>query len=108
MNDGFEVFETENGIKASFWLNENHADLIVLDVVMPEMDGIEFAYEMKRRFPKTPIVAISAGENIMSKELCLKLMQSLGAVETIPKPFDLTHFMTTVKRVLAASVSALN
>lgn len=98
---GYEVFEKEDGMQALRWIIENRVDLLVLDVAMPEMDGIQFASEMKQRHPQTPILAISAGEEVMSKEFCLKFMKSLGAVETLPKPFDLADFMKAVKRLLA-------
>lgn len=101
---GYDVFEAENGLKALQWTIQNQADLLILDVSMPEMDGIEFAHEVKKRRPHTPILAISAGEEIMSKEFCLKFMKSLGAVEVFPKPFDLYDFMKAVKRLLAGSV----
>lgn len=97
---GYDVVEQENGMKASAWFVENRADLLILDVVMPEMDGIQFAWEMKRRRPEMPILAISAGEHIMSRDLCLKFMKSLGAVEALPKPFDLDHLLKRVKKLL--------
>ncbi len=98
--DRYQVSEAENGIAALHWLNENRADLAILDVVMPEMDGIEFAYELKRRFPDMPILAVSAGEHIMSKELCLGMMECLGANEVLPKPFDIHKLMNAVKELL--------
>lgn len=97
---GYEVVEKENGMQASKWFLKNRADLLVLDVSMPEMDGIELAYEMKQRCPAMPILAISAGEQVMSKELNLKFMKSLGAIEALPKPFDLTDFLKRVKALL--------
>lgn len=105
---GYDVVEMDNGMKASFWAVRNEADLLVLDVAMPEMDGIELASEMKHRRPNMPILAISAGENVMSKELCLRFMKSLGAVETLPKPFDLNDFMSKVKKLLSTPLSATN
>lgn len=98
---GHEVFEAENGIQAGLWFNDNQCDLVVLDVVMPQMDGIEFCYELKRRFPDMPILAISAGEHIMSKELCLGMMECLGAVEVMSKPFDIHRFMVLIEDMLA-------
>jgi len=104
---GYEVFEKENGMQALHWVIQNQTDLLVLDVSMPEMDGIQFAYEMKQRHPLTPILAISAGEHVMSKEFCLKFMKSLGAVEALPKPFDLADFMKAVKRLLTLTPCAV-
>lgn len=105
---GYEVFDAESGMAASLWLNENRADLAITDVVMPEMDGIEFAYEVKRRYPDMPILAISAGEQIMSKEICLELMRCLGAVETLTKPFNLHHLILTVDALMRRHASSEN
>lgn len=102
---GHEVFEAGNGVEACVWFDENRCDLTVLDVVMPEMDGIEFAYELKRRFPDMPILAISAGEHIMSKELCLGMMECLGAVDVMPKPFEIHRFMGLLNSLLAKTDS---
>ncbi len=97
----YDIAEAEHGVAASKWLDKHTIDLVILDVVMPEMDGIEFAYEVKRRFPDMPILAMSAGELIMSKELCLEMMECLGAVVTIPKPFDIDPFLKTIEKLLA-------
>jgi DNA-binding response OmpR family regulator len=97
---GYEVFEADSGMGASLWLSLHYVDLVITDVVMPDMDGIELAYSIKHRYPNMPIIAISAGEHIMSKELCLRLMQNLGAVETLSKPFNLPHLVKTVESLL--------
>lgn len=101
---GFDTVEMENGMQALKWLVNNQTDLMVLDVSMPEMDGIQLAYEIKRRRAKPPILAISAGEHVMSKESCLRFMESLGAAETLPKPFELEDFMKRVKRMVKRPV----
>lgn len=100
---GYEIFEMEDGHAALRWMLQNRADLMVLDVSMPDMDGIQLAHAVKQQHARLPILAISAGEQIMSKEFCLKFMQSLGATEVLPKPFDLADFMKAVKRILAAN-----
>lgn len=99
-DEGCKVFEMEDGIEASMWMIENRPDLIVVDVVMPKMDGIEFAHEMKRRFPKMPMLAISAGDTVMSQDFCLKFMKSVGAMEVLPKPFEIPSFISSIKRLL--------
>lgn len=97
---GYDVFESENGAKALAWLNENPADLAIVDVVMPEMNGAELSWEINRRFPTVTILAMSAGKNLVSKELCLHLMEKLGATETIAKPFDLEDLAEKVHSMI--------
>ncbi len=100
---GYEIFEMEDGHAALRWMLQNQVDLMVLDVSMPEMDGIQLAHAVKQRQAHLPILAISAGEQVMSKDFCLKFMKSLGATEVLPKPFDLADFMKAVKRIFAAN-----
>jgi DNA-binding response OmpR family regulator len=97
---GYTVSEAPNGVKASLWLDHNHPDLVITDVVMPEMDGIEFAYELRRKNSKVAILAISAGDAYTSKEMCLDLMKSLGAVDTLTKPFELDQLVAAVKNLI--------
>lgn len=100
---GYEIFEMEDGHAALRWMLRNQVDLMVLDVSMPEMDGIELAHAVRQRQDRLPILAISAGEQVMSKEFCLKFMKSLGATEVLPKPFDLADFMKAVQRIVTAN-----
>lgn len=68
------------------WLQVNGAvDLVITDIFMDEMDGIETVSALKKNFPQTKILAMSGGSNIIKMD-CLPVAKILGADRTLPKP----------------------
>lgn len=97
---GYDVFEVGDGAEALSWFDTNQADLAIIDVLLPEMNGVELAYQINHRFPTMPILAISGGNDLISKELCLKLIKKVGVTEAIEKPFDLENLVAKVNDLL--------
>ncbi len=97
---GYDIFEVGDGAEALNWFDENTADLAIIDVLLPEMNGVELAFKINRRFPTMPILAISGGNDLISKELCLKLIKKVGVTEAIEKPFDLEDLVTKVNDLI--------
>lgn len=97
---GHEVAEAHDGKQAIRWLADESADLVVTDLYMPEMDGIEFLIRLHTECPDTPVIAMSGG-GYMAKEELLRNAQMLGAVEILEKPFDANKLLEIVDRVLA-------
>ena len=96
---GYRVFEASNGHEALRILDEHNADLIIIDILMPEKDGIETIIEIRRRSPDLPIIAISGGggpRNISYLELARKF----GADYIMPKPFSVVEVLNVVKKAL--------
>jgi len=58
-DSGYTVFTAENGLSGLELLRENHPDLILVDLMMPEMDGLEFLSRAVKESPDTPIIVIS-------------------------------------------------
>jgi len=58
---GYEVEEAPDGKAGLTLYQENPADLIITDLIMPEMEGIETIMELRRRFPDVKIIAMSGG-----------------------------------------------
>lgn len=87
LEDTYEIIESENGAQAIKYIENHHREisLILLDLVMPVMDGFAVLMEMKERnWTNIPVIVITA-ENFIEKEREALL---LGAVDFIPKPFD--------------------
>src|ERR1700686_2905857 len=94
-DEGYEVFEAQNGQVALNTLNELTPDLILLDLRMPVMDGWEFAraYE-KLPGPRAPVVAFVAALN--AEQDCA----DLNAAGILAKPFDLDDLLRAVRNML--------
>ncbi len=99
---GHAVMEAENGAEGMRAIKAHPVDLVIADLVMPEMDGLEFMRELGRVRPGTRVIAISGG-GIWDKASLLAVAGMLGAVKTLSKPFELDEFLKLVDEVLAAS-----
>ena len=97
---GHEVHDACDGVEALRLAQGLEVDLVVTDINMPEMDGIEVILALAERNPGLPVIAISGGGR-MPKELLLASAGVLGAVATLPKPFDLVQLRDAVDRALA-------
>jgi len=77
-------------------LAAEHVDLIISDIKMPEMTGIEFVQKLKATHPNTPIILITAFGSVEQAIEAIKV----GAYDYITKPFKLTELLVTVERAL--------
>lgn len=60
-DERYDVTKAKNGIEALHEISQNHFDLIISDILMPEMDGMELIRNLKAKNKDTPIIAISGG-----------------------------------------------
>lgn len=97
---GHEVRMASNGKEALTALRDDPADLVITDINMPDMDGIELINVLRRGAGGPPVIAMSGG-GLMQKEMLLHLAGKLGAVVTVEKPFDLTEIHDTIEELLA-------
>ena len=95
--DGHAVTTVEDGTEALSALNEGHYDLLLADIVMPELDGIALALKVAKDYPDMPVVLMSgyAAERQRAHNLDALIN------EVIPKPFTLKDITAAVARVLA-------
>jgi CheY-like chemotaxis protein len=84
---GYEVHEASNGREALGAYGERPADVVILDVLMPEMEGLETIQRLKQMDPDVSVIAISGGGRYGLVEH-LRLAEGLGAVRTFYKPLD--------------------
>jgi DNA-binding response OmpR family regulator len=76
-------------------------DLVLTDIFMPGMDGIEGIRRLRQAWPEIKIVAMSAGFSEMSSGSALRAATKIGADAVLPKPFALDDLRDTIARVLA-------
>lgn len=92
-----QVMEANNGKEGLEYYLRNKPDLIITDIRMPNMDGIEFLKKVRKRDPSTPIIIISG---FFSKEISsLDEVTKLGANGVIDKPFNISELIKAVKKL---------
>ncbi len=101
---GYAVVEAENGREALVRLESATFHVVVTDIIMPDMEGIELILKLHRSHPALPIIAMSAGGRI-GPDSYLSLAKRSGAVHTLVKPFGIDEFIAAVKSVLEPSAA---
>jgi len=96
----YEVLEAANGIQGLKLFNEQHPDLIISDLIMPEKEGLETIRELKKLNPDVRIIAISGG-GITDPKMYLDLASKFGAVRTFSKPIDNEILLSAIKEILS-------
>jgi CheY-like chemotaxis protein len=96
---GFKVVEAEDGKEGVLQANRSHPDLILMDLAMPELDGVEATRQIRERqmFARTPIFAITAFGTYDVRQDAL----AAGCNEVLTKPLDLESLLGKIKSVLS-------
>jgi two-component system, OmpR family, alkaline phosphatase synthesis response regulator PhoP len=94
--EGYEVLQAQDGRQGLARALDEAPDLLVLDVMMPELNGFEVLKELRQRGRDTPVVVLSAKGSEMDKILGL----NLGADDYVAKPFGLQELLARIKAVL--------
>ena len=97
-NEGFETCTAYDGEKALELFRSEAPSIVILDVMMPKMDGLQVCREI-RRISNIPIIMLTAKGETFDKVLGLEL----GADDYITKPFDIKELVARVKAVLRRS-----
>lgn len=101
--EGYQTLTASNGREAVSIFNKEKPDLVLLDVMMPEMDGWQVCKEI-RKTSNTPIIMLTAKSETFDKVLGLEL----GADDYLVKPFDTKELIARIKAVLRRSDSKDN
>lgn len=101
---GYKVLEAADGREGVLQANRSNPDLILMDLAMPELDGIEATRQIRqrRRHSRTPIFAISAYATHDVKDDAL----AAGCTEVFAKPLDLTALLGKIELSLGHLTSA--
>ena len=94
--EGYEVLQAQDGRTGLAKALDEAPDLVVLDIMLPELNGYELLKELRRRNRDTPVVMLSAKGMEMDKILGL----NLGADDYVAKPFGLQELLARIKAVL--------
>jgi DNA-binding NtrC family response regulator len=102
VKDGYEVQVAENGVKALEWASANPVSLLITDLIMPDMNGVELIQKVKQKHPDSVAIVITAYATIKT---CVDAMR-YGASDYITKPFDMDEIRAVVKRAVARAAEA--
>ena len=91
---GYEVFTVEDGIMAEEFLEKQRVDLILLDVMIPGIDGFSLIEKIKKH--NTPVIFVTAKESVLDRVKGLRL----GADDYIIKPFETMELLARIEVVL--------
>jgi len=94
--EGLQVLEAEDGRQALDLIQRQNPELVILDIWMPEMDGLQLLQQLQEVAPPPEVVMISGHGNIETAVRATKL----GAFDFIEKPFSLDGLLRVVKRAL--------
>jgi CheY-like chemotaxis protein len=97
---GYEVFTAVNGREASTLYHKENFDLVITDILMPEMDGLEVIRELQKDSPKTKVIAVSGGGHYYGGDVYLHLASQLEADGMLTKPFFPQKILEEIKRIL--------
>jgi CheY-like chemotaxis protein len=95
---GCEVLDAPNGKEGLHIYHQTFPDLVITDILMPEMDGLEVIMALRQEHPGAKIMAISGGGQCGHNYLPISL--KLGAVHTIAKPFRQRELLSAVFALL--------
>ncbi len=98
-NDGHQVFEASDGEAGMALLEREPADVVITDIFMPGMDGIQTLREIRKRFPAIKVIAMSGGDSTGMMDL-RRDAELLGAVKSLQKPFNARDIVDLVQTVL--------
>jgi UDP-3-O-[3-hydroxymyristoyl] N-acetylglucosamine deacetylase len=98
-DEGFGVLEAGDGRRARELLRTEAPDLVILDVWLPEIDGISLLEEIKSTHPSLPVIIICGHANIEAAVRATRL----GAADFIEKPFSLEALLASIERALGQS-----
>ncbi len=97
---GHQVVQAGNGDEGLAALDRETFDAVVLDILMPEREGIETIREIRNRWTTLPVLAISGGDKTGWSDF-LHMASALGATDTMAKPFTASEFAARVTQLIS-------
>jgi CheY-like chemotaxis protein len=101
-NEGHEVLDASDGEEGMALLDraETPVDVVITDIFMPGMDGIQTLREIRKRFPAIKVIAMSGGDSSGLLDL-REDAELLGAVKSLHKPFTAREIVDVVRTALS-------
>ena len=97
--NGYHVVTANDGVEGIKKFKENHIDLVITDIIMPEKEGVEVIFELQRFNSDCKIIAVSGG-GYLSPDDYLSTVEEIGVSATFTKPFDTHELLAKVEELL--------
>ncbi len=94
--NGYQVIEAENGVQAVKQYQQHHPDAVLLDITMPEMDGLTALREIRKFDPNAKVAMVTA----MGQQATVMEALKAGARDFVLKPFQSDRVLATVKKLV--------
>lgn len=99
-SDGHTVAVAENGLAGLDQYRRRRADLVITDILMPAMDGIQLIHELRNEHPNVKVIAMSGGRRAISPQFNLESASLMGVRHVLAKPFSRRELSSAVKEAL--------
>jgi DNA-binding NtrC family response regulator len=98
-DDGFSIDTFRSAEEALAWLKDSECDLVITDLRLPGLSGLELARKLRRARAGLPVILVSA----YGAETSARGLRSAGVVEVFAKPFQVDALRRSVRRALLAT-----
>ena len=95
---GIEAEGAANGVAGLALQRTRPADVVVTDIFMPEMEGIETIHDLRREFPEVKVIAMSGRDPRMKFDV-FEVARQIGAARTFKKPFRFEELISAVREL---------
>ncbi len=97
LEDEYDLVFAKDGQETLTKLGQEAVDLVLLDIKMPKLDGLEVLKRLKSQGNETPVLVLTAYQSVELAQEAIKL----GALDYLPKPFERDQILSAVRGVLA-------
>jgi CheY-like chemotaxis protein len=97
---GHEVRQAENGTQGLAAVRADPPDVVITDIIMPDTEGIETIFHLRRQHPQVKVIAISGGGRITAEDH-LHAAKLMGAGRVLAKPFSAAEIESAIRELVA-------
>ncbi len=97
LKNDYEVFLAKDAEEAFLRINKHSPDVILLDIILPDMDGLKILEKVRQKDPEAIVIMITATKTVKTAVEAMKL----GAYDYITKPFDVDELRLVVSRAIS-------
>ena len=98
---GYDVREAGDGKSGLTQYRTKQTDVVIMDILMPDQDGLESIMALYKEFPDSRVIAMTGGSDMIGIMNFLDVAKMMGAKQTLKKPFDMKTLLDTVAAELS-------